>query len=424
MLPGSRPSPWQLAYQAVVAGDTDRARRVIVDDRSTHAGRRPPLSPPTDAPLDALRRVVDPLPVRSRSATPQRVRAGADKLIRIGRFEDAATTPPRASNATARHCWPRRSPAPPPRSAIRPPPSAGCEPRRRRRERRGDHRPVPRARGLRHHPSVAPPLADARRLARPRDVRRGRRIAARTRLRLGRRVGTAAAPTSWPRLIVASACVAPTLVTVPIASPDASTHRIARRHAARPADVEHPQRRRRLGAAAVHPFDQFLAGIAALREVHRHARDAGDRRMVSPGTISCAHRRPSGGDPVRPRCDGRRSSPASIESSSISASTRILNRSSRASSPAPKPASMSNTNSSSAGAVDARQHVDLAGRLEHERPGELADRQGADVLGDLRLEIRERVGPLTTTVSRGPRIESGRSSGSMHSSLSWHTDKR
>ena len=63
LLPGTRPSPWQLAYQAVLAGDTNRAQRVIVEDLvRAHAGQRRPWAPPTDAPIEALRAVVDTLP--------------------------------------------------------------------------------------------------------------------------------------------------------------------------------------------------------------------------------------------------------------------------------------------------------------------------------------------------------------------------
>jgi hypothetical protein len=63
LLPGTRPSPWQLAYQAVVAGDPNRAQRVIVEDLvmpTPPGGRR--WSPPSDAPIEALRAVVDTLP--------------------------------------------------------------------------------------------------------------------------------------------------------------------------------------------------------------------------------------------------------------------------------------------------------------------------------------------------------------------------
>jgi Zn-dependent protease len=63
LLPGTRPSPWQLAYQAVLAGDPNRAQRVIVEDllRSGPADASR-WAPPTDAPIDALRAVVDTLP--------------------------------------------------------------------------------------------------------------------------------------------------------------------------------------------------------------------------------------------------------------------------------------------------------------------------------------------------------------------------
>jgi Zn-dependent protease len=61
--PGRRPSPWQLAYQAVLAGDRNRAQRVIVEDLvrpgPADSTRWPP---PTDAPIEALRAVVATLP--------------------------------------------------------------------------------------------------------------------------------------------------------------------------------------------------------------------------------------------------------------------------------------------------------------------------------------------------------------------------
>lgn len=63
LLPGARPSPWQLAYQAVAAGEPNRAQRIIVEDlvRPAPPNSRP-WSPPTDAPLEALQAVVRTLP--------------------------------------------------------------------------------------------------------------------------------------------------------------------------------------------------------------------------------------------------------------------------------------------------------------------------------------------------------------------------
>jgi len=63
LLPGTRPSPWQLAYQAVLAGDANRAQRIIVEDlvRPSPPNARP-WAPPTDAPMDALQAVVRTLP--------------------------------------------------------------------------------------------------------------------------------------------------------------------------------------------------------------------------------------------------------------------------------------------------------------------------------------------------------------------------
>jgi Zn-dependent protease len=63
LLPGSRPSPWQLAYQAVSAGEPNRAQRIIIEDlvRPAPPNSRP-WAPPTDAPLEALQAVVRTLP--------------------------------------------------------------------------------------------------------------------------------------------------------------------------------------------------------------------------------------------------------------------------------------------------------------------------------------------------------------------------
>jgi Zn-dependent protease len=63
LLPGARPSPWQLAYQAVAAGEPNRAQRIIIEDliRPTPPSARP-WTPPTDAPLEALQAVVRTLP--------------------------------------------------------------------------------------------------------------------------------------------------------------------------------------------------------------------------------------------------------------------------------------------------------------------------------------------------------------------------
>jgi Zn-dependent protease len=63
LLPGTRPSPWQLAYQAVVGGEPNKAQRIIIEDliRPTPPNTRP-WTPPTDAPLEALQAVVRTLP--------------------------------------------------------------------------------------------------------------------------------------------------------------------------------------------------------------------------------------------------------------------------------------------------------------------------------------------------------------------------
>jgi len=63
LLPGTRPSPWQLAYQAVVGGEPNKAQRIIIEDliRPTPPNTKP-WTAPTDAPLEALQAVVRTLP--------------------------------------------------------------------------------------------------------------------------------------------------------------------------------------------------------------------------------------------------------------------------------------------------------------------------------------------------------------------------
>lgn len=63
LLPGVRPSPWQLAYQAVLAGEPNKAQRIIIEDliQPTPPNARP-WTAPTDAPMDALQAVVRTLP--------------------------------------------------------------------------------------------------------------------------------------------------------------------------------------------------------------------------------------------------------------------------------------------------------------------------------------------------------------------------
>ena len=92
---------------------------------------------------------------------------------------------------------------------------------------------------------------------------------------------------------------------------------------------------------------------------------------------------------------------------------------------------MSNVNSSSPVRVTRASETTLPARFEHERPRGIADRQPTHVLGDLRLEIRQRVGAAHDDLVALGRIDERRVAGSrswcpwlqsvLNISLSWHT---
>ena len=68
----------------------------------------------------------------------------------------------------------------------------------------------------------------------------------------------------------------------------------------------------------------------------------------------------------------------------------------------------------------AGERLDLSGRLEHQCPDTVADRELAEVLCDLGVEIRERVRPLDDHVVAGGFVDDG-GIGSHTDSLPWHT---
>ncbi len=79
-----------------------------------------------------------------------------------------------------------------------------------------------------------------------------------------------------------------------------------------------------------------------------------------------------------------------------------------------------------AGAADSRQRVDFSGRVEHERPTGAPDGEITDLLGDLRLQIRERVGAEHGHDISGGLIDQFRGQvnciiGVHTCSLAWHT---
>lgn len=91
-------SPWLRAHRSLESGDTDRARRILVDG----FGERDPATwwPPDAAPLSELGRLVDLLPDPLPTGSPHAELVLANVLVGLGRFEAAAHY---AAAAHARH---------------------------------------------------------------------------------------------------------------------------------------------------------------------------------------------------------------------------------------------------------------------------------------------------------------------------------
>jgi hypothetical protein len=97
----SRPSPWQQAHAATVAGDSATARRLILTDLTSPEGGR--WAPPSDAPADALRAVVDTLPEQLPAGNAFSETVLVQVLLAIGQVKRAGEY---AAQGFARHRTP------------------------------------------------------------------------------------------------------------------------------------------------------------------------------------------------------------------------------------------------------------------------------------------------------------------------------
>ena len=183
-------------------------------------------------------------------------------------------------------------------------------------------------------------------------------------------------------------------------------------------DFDDAQRHRGVGTAAVHTFDEFLTRVAPLREAHRHRHHPGHRRNRLAGNDLEAQTRPSRGDSrrlvsvrrlrVRGELDddvGLHPDLEPLESSSERLAVAGVDVEI-------KPV-VGDTG-------DTGKRLDLSGRLEHQRPDTLADRDVEEVLRDLGMEIRERVRPLDDHMVAGGIVDDGEIR-SHTVSLPWHT---
>jgi hypothetical protein len=182
--------------------------------------------------------------------------------------------------------------------------------------------------------------------------------------------------------------------------------------------VDDAQRHRRVGAAAVHALDEFLARITPLREVDRHGHHAGHRRDRLAGHDLRPHPRPTGGDtggfvfvrrgrrgrghhrdlrldpdlePVQPGRERLAESGIGVEVEAVVA-----------------------------GPGHPGERLDLARRFEHERPRGRTDVEPTHILRDLRMQVGEGVRSLDDHMVAGTLVDCC-GVWSHTASLPWHT---
>ncbi len=100
MLGSSKPvtSAWHDADEALAAGKTAKARRILVSALTHHRPDQPP--PPVTLPVDRVAALIDVLPEPWPTGDPWNEYILANQLMRLGRWEDAAHY---AADGYARH---------------------------------------------------------------------------------------------------------------------------------------------------------------------------------------------------------------------------------------------------------------------------------------------------------------------------------
>ena len=298
-------SPWDDANAALLAGKEGKARRILMATLSTP---RPDASAvATTVSAADMAALIDLFPDPLPFGDPLNEYVLANQLIRVGRFEDAAhyaaesfrRNPHTLSAATVARAAAALGDQTTAVGWLRAAADTGTTPT-------GLATIIdqsPELASLRHHPDVTA-IRHSLMLPAPIPVVVTRAQAVDVEV-CGR-----SAPIVVTTLDRGDRVGRPALVTRADGGTRGVQHRIARR--VHPPDVgterEHPQRCRRLGATAVHPLDEFLAGIAALREAHGDGFDPGRRRDGLARHDLGPHPRPTGGDPRRPRSP-RRGSP-------------------------------------------------------------------------------------------------------------------
>jgi hypothetical protein len=156
--------------------------------------------------------------------------------------------------------------------------------------------------------------------------------------------------------------------------------------------VDDTQGPRRTGDAAVHPLDELLTGIAALGEADGNRLDACRRRNRLPRLDLGTHPWPPGGDASGLVRHGRR-----LDRCRLDAQLGI-DADLEARQPGCQPIAEAGIGVEHEAIVgetgDAGEHLDLSAGLEDQCPAALADREITDVLGQLALQVRRRIGTL------------------------------
>ncbi len=154
--------------------------------------------------------------------------------------------------------------------------------------------------------------------------------------------------------------------------------------------IDDAQRPGLLGRTRIHPLDQLLARIAALPEAHGNTDQAGGRRNRGPGLDLVAHPWPPGRDPCELVLDRRGRHARALErgvgvDADLEAIQSLHQRLAEAGVSVEDELVVR-------GVPDPGERVDLAARIEDERPPGGGDREVAEVLRDLGLEVRLGVG--------------------------------
>jgi hypothetical protein len=189
-------------------------------------------------------------------------------------------------------------------------------------------------------------------------------------------------------------------------------------------EVDDAQRAWGIGAAGIHPLDQFLAGVAPLLEVHRKHQDTRRRGNRRPGLDLGAHTGPAGTDTGEFVFAGRRLDGGLLERRlGVDPDLEPIDPSQQCRA---EPGIGVEHEHVIGSPAQTGQRVDLPRRVEHQRPARRPHAKITDLLGDLRLEIGLSIGAGDRDHVTGSLVDESGGQGhgvvGVHTaSLPWHT---